>query len=164
MKGIKLDVAQHWIELNTSIPPTHQVRYWSNPNYVTIIKHDIDKLLVAGFIKPIEEATWLSPIVIMPKKNGKLRICVDFRKLNVTIKKDPYPLHFTNEIINTITGHEVYTFMEGFSRYHQISIASEDQYKTTFVTNWGAFVWVIMRIGVKNGPPTYQRGSQQSFP
>ncbi len=89
MKRIPPDVAQHQIELNTSIPLAHQTRYWSNPNYVTIIKHDIDKSLVAGFIKPIEEATWLSPIIIMLEKNGKLRICVDFKKLNVTIKKDP---------------------------------------------------------------------------
>ncbi len=53
-----------------------------NPNYVVVIKQDIDKLLVVGFIQPIKEATWLSPIVIVPKKNGKLKICVDFKKLN----------------------------------------------------------------------------------
>jgi hypothetical protein len=67
-------------------------------------------LLVVGFIKPIEEATWLSPIVVVPKKNEKLKICVDFKKLNVAIKKDPYSLPFTDEVIDTITRHEVYTF------------------------------------------------------
>ncbi len=74
MKGIPLDVAQHQIELDTSIPPTHQARYRLNPNYVAIVKHDIDKLLVVGFIKLIDEATWLSPIVVMLKKNGKLNL------------------------------------------------------------------------------------------
>jgi hypothetical protein len=58
--------------------------------------------------------TWLSPIVVMFKKDGKLKICVDFRKLNVIIKKDPYLLLFTNEVINIIVGHEVYTFLDGF--------------------------------------------------
>jgi len=90
LKGIPLDIAQHWIELDTSIPLVHQARYWLNFNYAAIVKHDMDKLLAIGFIKHVEEVTWLSPIVVMPKKNKKLTICVDFRKLNVVIKKDPY--------------------------------------------------------------------------
>jgi hypothetical protein len=61
-------------------------------------------------------------------KNGKLKICVDFRKLNVPIKKDPYPLSFTNEVINIVAGHDVYTFVDGLSRYDKISIALKDQY------------------------------------
>jgi hypothetical protein len=71
-------------------------------------------LLIAGFIKHVEEAIWLSPIVVVPKKNGKLRICVDFIKFNAATKKDPYMLPFTNEVINTIVGHEFYTFLDGF--------------------------------------------------
>jgi hypothetical protein len=57
---------------------------------------------------------------------GGLNIHVDFRKLNATTEKDPYSLPFTNEVINTIVGHEVYTFLDEFSRYHQISITPED--------------------------------------
>jgi hypothetical protein len=57
----------------------------------------------------------LSPIVVVLKKNGKLRICVDFRKLNATTKKDPYLLPFMGEVINTIVGHEVYTLLDRFS-------------------------------------------------
>jgi len=75
-------------------------------------------LLVAGFIKLVKDTTWLPPIIVVLKKNGKLRICVDFRKLNVVTKKDRYPLLFIDEVINTIVGHEVYTFLNGFSRYH----------------------------------------------
>jgi hypothetical protein len=60
-----------------------------NPNYAAIVKQDINKLLVVGFIKLVEEATQLPPIVVVPKKNGKLRICVDFREFNATTKKDP---------------------------------------------------------------------------
>jgi len=69
------------------------------------------------FIKHVEEATWLSPIIVVPKKNGKFRICVDFRKLNVTTKKDPYLLPSTNEVINmSIIGHEVYTYSCKYSQ------------------------------------------------
>jgi len=93
--------------------------------------------------------------VVVPKKNGKLRICVDFKKLNMATKKSPYSLPFMDEVINTIVGHEVYTFWDEFSKYHQISMTLEDQHKTTFVTNWGACVWVVMPFGNKNGPLTY---------
>ncbi len=93
--------------------------------------------------------------MVVPKKNGKLKIYVNFRKLNVTTKKDPYPLPFINEVPNTIVGHDVYSCLNGYSRYHQISITLEDRYKTTFVTNWGVFTWVVMKFGVKNGPTTY---------
>jgi hypothetical protein len=122
--------------LDTTVPLIHQARYRLNFNYVVIIKQDIDKLLVTSFIKLVEEATWLFPIVVVPKKNGKLRICVDFKKLNTITKKDRY-LPFINEVINTVVKHEVYTFLDGFSRYHQISISLEDQNKTTFVIDWG---------------------------
>ncbi len=80
-------LTHHIIELDITISPTHQVRYRLNPNYVTTIKQNIDKLLAIGFIEYVEEATWLSPIVIVPKKNGKLRICIYFRNLNVTTRR-----------------------------------------------------------------------------
>jgi hypothetical protein len=54
-------------------------------------------------------------IVIVPKKNGKLRIYIDFRKLNVAIKKDPYPLPFIDEVLNTVVGYEAYSFLNGYS-------------------------------------------------
>jgi hypothetical protein len=92
-------------------------------------------LLPIGFIQFIEEATWFSPMVIVPKKNGKLKICIDFRKLNVIAKKDAYPLPFINEMLNIIARYETYSFLNGYLRYHQISIAQEDIYKTAFVTD-----------------------------
>jgi hypothetical protein len=83
-----------------------------NPNYVTTIKQDLDKLFVANFIDRMEEATWCSPIVVVPKKNGKLRIWVDFRKLNVATKKDPYLLPFTEVVLDMVANHEIYFFLD----------------------------------------------------
>jgi len=57
------------------------------------------------------------------KKNGKLKICVNFRKLNKVTKKDPCPLPFFDEVLNIVTWYEAYSFLDGYSRYHQISIA-----------------------------------------
>ncbi len=75
----------------------------------------------------------MSPIVVVPKKNGKMKIYIDFKKLNATTKKDPYPLPFINEVMNIVVGYEAYYFLDGYLGYHQISIASKDKYKTTFV-------------------------------
>jgi poly(A) polymerase Pap1 len=91
------------------------VRYRLNPNYVIAVKQDIDKLLAIRFIEFVEEVKWLSPIIIVPKKNGKLRICIYFKKLNATTKKGPYPLPFTNEALNIILGYEAYSFLNGYS-------------------------------------------------
>jgi hypothetical protein len=60
-------------------------------------------------------------------------VCIDFRKLNVATKKNPYPLPFINEVLNTIAGYEACSFLDGYFRYHQISIAPKDKYKTTYV-------------------------------
>ncbi len=99
-----------------------------NPNYAIAIKQNIDKLLIV---------VWIS------------------KKLNKATKKNPYPLPFFNEVLNTITWYEAYSFLDGYLRDHQIFIALEDRYKTTFVTYRGAFVWMVMPFGVKNGPPTF---------
>ena len=74
LRGIPEHIATHRIELDTAISPCHQARYRMNPNYAKAVKEDLEKLLKAGFIEPVDQATWLSPIVVVPKKNGKLRI------------------------------------------------------------------------------------------
>jgi hypothetical protein len=68
LKGIPPKLAQHKIKSNTTIPPTHQAKYILNPNYVTSMQQDINKLLIVRFIQYVEEATWLSPIVVVPQK------------------------------------------------------------------------------------------------
>ncbi len=95
--------------------------------------------------------------MVVLKKNVKLKICVDFRKFTKVIKKYRYPLTFFDEVLNIIIGYETYSFLNGYSKYHQISIVLEDTYKTTFVIDWGVFVWMVMPFGVKNGLPTFQR-------
>jgi putative transposase len=75
----------------------------------------------------------VSPIVVVPKKNGKFRICINFRKLNVTTKKDPYPLPVTYEVLNTLAWYEAYSFLDGYSKYHKKFITLEDKYKATFI-------------------------------
>jgi len=88
---------------------------------------------------------------------------VDFQRLNAATKKDPYPLLFIEKVLDEVVGHEVYSFLNGFSSYHHIMIASKDRYKTAFIINYGAFVWVVMPFGLKNAPPTYQQMVNTTF-
>jgi hypothetical protein len=143
--------------LDITIPLAHQAKYKLNPNYVITVKQDIDMLLASGCIQYVEEATRLSPIVIVPKKNGKLKICIHFKKLNVATKKDPYPLPFIDEMLNRVAWYQTYFFLDGYSGYHQIFIAPEGIYKIAFVIDWGAFIWKVMPFGIKIGPPTYKK-------
>ncbi len=84
------------------------------------MKEDLDKLADARFIYLIETTQWLFPFIIVPKKNGKLWICVDYHKLNVQTKKDLFPLPFLDSILNFVAGHEMYSFMDGYSRYNLV--------------------------------------------
>ena len=89
----------------------HDRRYRMNPNYAAKVKEEIDKLLWVAFLRPVKRATWLSPIVVVPKKNGKIRVFVDYRKLNAATVTDGFPLPFTDSILDTVVGNEWYSFL-----------------------------------------------------
>ena len=75
----------------------------------------------------------------MDKKQGMINVCTDFRDLNRFIPKDNFPTPFIDHILDECVGSEVFSFMDGFSRYNQIQIKPEDQHKTTFICPWGTF-------------------------
>jgi hypothetical protein len=158
MKGIPPHICEHKIELKPNTKPIKQSRYRMNLNYAAKVKEKIDKLLKAGFIYPIDRAGWLSPIVIVQKKDEKLRVCVDYRKLNETTKSDPFPLSFTEEILETVAGHEILSLLDGFSGYNQVRVAPEDQPKICFITEWGCYATKVMSFGLMIAPSTFQRG------
>jgi hypothetical protein len=94
-----------------------------NPNYALRVEEDLDKLLDVGFIYLIQTTQWLSPLIIMPKKNGKLHICVDYQELNAQTKKDPFPLPFLDSVLDSMARHEMYSIMDGYSNYNQVKMA-----------------------------------------
>ena len=104
-----------------------------------MVKEDIDRLLEAGFINPVVNSEWVSSIMVVPKKVGadgkvKIRVYKDFRKLNASTKKDYFPITFMGIILDHVSGHKCYSFLDGFSGYNQVFIRPEDQLKTTFTT------------------------------
>ena len=101
--------------------------------------------------------------MVVPKKNGKIRVCVDYRKLNAATVTDTFPLPFTDGVLDAVTGHEVYSFLDEFSGYNQIRMHPADQEKMAFVMEWGVFVAVVMMFGLKTASATFQRIIMEIF-
>lgn len=121
MKEIPARYGEHRIDLMDSVVPMRQRQYRQNPKYSLMVKNEIDKYLNARIIYPVLSSEWVSLIVIVPKKmTGKIRVCQDFRKLNAATKKDHHPLPFTDAILDHVAGHEMYSFLDGFSGYNQV--------------------------------------------
>jgi hypothetical protein len=91
-----------------------------NPSLQEIIKFELHKLLDVDFIYPIFDSKWVSPLVIVPKKNGKWRVCVDYRELNKATAKYYFPLPFIDQILDTLTGKKYMSSLDGLSGYSQI--------------------------------------------
>eukprot|EP00253_Pinus_taeda_P020172 PITA_20172 len=128
-----------------------------NPNLREIVKEELQKLLNEGFIYPISDSEWVSPLVIVPKKNGKWRVCVDYRALNKATQKDHFPLPFIDQVLDNLAGKKFFSFLDGFSGYNQIRITPQDQDKTTFTSPWGTFSYRVLPFGLCNAPATFQR-------
>jgi hypothetical protein len=134
MKGTKGPMGDMRIPFELDARPAKQRPYRLNPKYKDKVKIELDRMLEAGIIEPVEESEWISPMVVQDKNIGEIRICVDIRKLNDVCLHDPFPTPFTEEVLDNVGGHEVYSFTDGFSGYHQIRIAKEDRHKTKFST------------------------------
>ena len=163
LKGVDPKICQHTIPMKDDAKPSRQRPYTYNDTFARKIKEEIDKLLAAEFIYEIEHTEWVSPIVVVPKKNGKLRVCVNLKKVNAATIRDNYPLPITNHVIERVAGKEAYSFLDGFSGYNQVSIKPEDQHKTSFATEWGIFAYRVMPFGLTNAPATFQRLMSYAF-
>ena len=106
---------------------------------------------------------WLANVIPVPKKDGKVRVCVDFRDLNNANPKDYFPLSHIDMLVDNTAGHPMLSFMDGFSRYNQILMSPKDMEKTFFITEWGTYCYRVMPFVLKNAGATYQRASTTLF-
>ena len=121
------------------------------------------KLKRVGAIKEVFYPEWLANTVMVKKKNGKWRVCIDFTDLNKACLKDPFPMPRIDQLVDVIAGHPWMSFLNAFQGYHQIPLALEDQEKTTYVTTTGNYHYKVMSFGLKNAGSTYQRIMTRMF-
>ena len=127
------------------------------------MKEEIPKQLSVGFISVVEYPEWLDNVVPVPKKDGKVRVCVDFRDLNKANSKDYFPYPHIDMLVDSTAEHAMLSFMDGFSSYNQILIAPKDRGKTFLITEWGTYCNRVMPFGLKNVGATFQRASTALF-
>ena len=123
------------------------------------IKEEVEKQYNAGFLRLVNYPEWLANVVSVPKKDGKVRMCVDFWDLNKASPKDDFSLPHIDILVDNTAGHTLLSFMDGFSGYNQIEMAPEDMEKTFFITSYGTYCYKVMPFGLKNAGATYQRAA-----
>ena len=109
----------------------------------------IDEHLHIGFIRH-SSSPHRAPILFVCKKDGSLRLCVDYRGLNKITKKDRYPLPLVSDLLNTAGKARIYTSLNLRHAYHRVRITEGDEWKTTFCTRYGSFEWLVMPFGLSN--------------
>ena len=120
-------------------------------------------MLAVGIIAPTRHSSWCSNLVVVRKKNGSIRICIDFRNLNTSCLKDNYPLPDMETLLQRVTRSRMMSMLDGFSRYKQVLVSKEDQHKTTFTTPWDTYKFLRMPFGLLNVDATFQRAMDFSF-
>uniref|UniRef100_A0A2N9F9V0 Uncharacterized protein n=1 Tax=Fagus sylvatica TaxID=28930 RepID=A0A2N9F9V0_FAGSY len=163
MPGLDTDIVVHKIPLKPECKPVKQALRRMKPEVILKIKEEVEKQLKAGFLSTVTYSDWVANIVPVPKKDGKVRMCVDYRDLNRASPKDNFPLPHIDTLVDNTATNVVFSFMDGFSGYNQIKMAEEDKSKTAFITHWGTFVYDVMPFGLKNAGATYQRAMVTLF-
>ncbi|KAG9442520.1 hypothetical protein H6P81_018374 [Aristolochia fimbriata] len=159
MPGLDPRVAVHKLAVHPSIRPVKQSQRRFRLELVLEIEREVDKLIAANFIREVKYPSWIANIVPVKKKNGQIRVCVDFRDLNKACSKDDFPLPITELMVDATMGHE---FMDGSIR-NQIRMDPKDEEFTAFRTPKGIFCYKVMSFRLKNASATYQRAMQNIF-
>jgi hypothetical protein len=120
-----------------------------------VIGEEIHKLLEAGFIKEVHHPEWLANPVLVKKKSGEWRMCVDYTCLNKPCLKVPFPLRRIDQIVDSTAGCETLSFLDAYSGYHQIKMKEFDQLATSFITPFDMYCYVTMPFGLWNARATY---------
>lgn len=143
-------------EIKTTGGPIRCSPYRSAHSLRHVIKEQIDEMLQYDIIRP-SVSPYASPVVMIPKKDGKMRFCIDYRKLNSVTVKDRYPLPRIDFTLDALFGARYFTTLDLFSGYWQLELADCDKHKTAFISEFGLFEFNRMPFGLANAPSTFQR-------
>ena len=150
MPGVPRELAEHSLHVNPNAGPVKQgLRKFHDDRRKAIVE-EVSRLLAADIIKEVFYREWVANPLLVPKKTGELRMCIDFTGLNKACPKDPFALPRIDQIIDSTAGSELLCFLDAYSGYHQIKLKEEDELKTSFITPFGAFCYKTMHFGLTN--------------
>jgi hypothetical protein len=146
----------HRIQLTPGAKPVHSQPYRAGSAAREAESAEIQRMLKAGVIEPAS-SEWASPVVLIPKPDGSMRFCVDYRRLNAVTVRDSYPLPRMDECIDSLGDAGVFSTLDCNSGYWQIPLHPSDVEKTTFTSHEGLYWFLRMPFGLRNAPATFQR-------
>ena len=149
------DAAEHTIDTGTARPvklPPYRLPH----AHKETVQQEIDEMLESGIIEP-SQSEWSAPIVLVKKKDGTLRLCVDYRRLNSVSKSDAYPMPRIDDLIDQLGKAQYLTTLDLTRGYWQVPVAADVRHKTTFVTPFGLYQFTVMPFGLQGAPATFQR-------
>jgi len=148
-------VAKHTINLTDERPFRQRLRRAALVHQ-DVIDKEVHKMLDTDIIEP-SDSPWASPVVMVKKKDGTWRFCIDYRKLNSLTRKDSYPLPHIEDTLDALAGSHYFCALDLASGYWQVQVAQEDKPKTAFVTKQGLYQFNVMPFGLCNAPATFER-------
>src|SRR3954471_22775076 len=161
MPRVPRELAKHKLHIRPGSKPVKQPLRRFSEDKRRAIGEEIAKLQEAGFIMEVFYPEWLANPVLVMKKNKTWRMCIDYTCLNKACPKDSFALPRIDQVIDSTAGCELLSFLDSTVGYHQIKLVVEDQIKNAFITLFGAYCYITMPFGLKNGGATYQRTIQR---
>lgn len=134
-----------------------------HPDLTAKVEAEVDRLIMAKFIQEVQYLVWLPNVVPVKKKNGKIRVCINFRYLNKACPTEDFPVPHMELLIVATTGYEALSFMDGYLGYNQIKMHPNDTEMTAFRSAKGIFCYQVMPFGLKSAGATYQRAMTVNF-
>jgi hypothetical protein len=145
----------HHIPLVPGAIPVNAKPYKYSPQHKNEIEKQVKELLSSGLITH-STSPFASPVLLVLKKDGTWRFCVDYRRLNALTIKNSFPMPLIDEILDELDGTQYFTKLDMRSGYHQVRMKAEDEYKTAFKTHQGHYQFKVMPFGLTNAPATFQ--------
>jgi hypothetical protein len=137
--------------------PKKQRQRQMSEDRILVAKAEVQRLLDANVIREVMYSEWLANVVLVPKKNEKMRMCIDFTDLNKACKKGPFPLPRIDASVDKVAGCQIFSLLDYFLGYHQIWLKKEDEEKTSFTTPFGTYCYTRIPEGLKNTRATFAR-------